>query len=64
MKITVPDGHTLNPGDLDWSRLRALGEVSAHARTRGDDLAARTGGSEAILTNKAPLPAAFTRPAR
>ena len=25
MKIVVLDGYTMNPGDLDWQELRALG---------------------------------------
>ena len=45
MKITVLDGHTLNPGDLSWDALRALGEVTkflvynARKRQEGGDRA-------------------------
>ena len=28
MKITVLDGYTLNPGDLDWKNMEALGELT------------------------------------
>ena len=29
MKIVVLDGYTLNPGDLTWEALQALGECDA-----------------------------------
>ena len=28
MKIVVLDGYTLNPGDLSWSALEKLGDVT------------------------------------
>ena len=28
MKITIIEGHTINPGDLSWSALEALGELT------------------------------------
>jgi glycerate dehydrogenase len=58
MKIVVLDGHALNPGDLDWSPLRALGDCEIHARTAPGELANRAGGADALLTNKCPLRAA------
>jgi glycerate dehydrogenase len=33
MKITVLDGYALNPGDLSWSDLAALGELTVYDRT-------------------------------
>ncbi|NLD73858.1 MAG: D-2-hydroxyacid dehydrogenase, partial [Chloroflexi bacterium] len=33
MKIVVLDGYTLNPGDLSWSSLEALGETTIHERS-------------------------------
>lgn len=56
MKITVLDGYCLNPGDLSWDALSALGELKVHDRTRVDEVAARAAGSEIVLTNKTPLP--------
>lgn len=50
MKIVVLDGHTLNPGDLDWSALRALGDCEIHARTPVEQIGERARGAEAILT--------------
>jgi hypothetical protein len=32
-RIVVLDGYALNPGDLSWDDLRALGETELHDRT-------------------------------
>ena len=32
MKITVLDGHTLNPGDNPWTPIEELGELTVHDR--------------------------------
>lgn len=55
MKIVVLDGYTLNPGDLSWDALRALGEVKLHERTEEKDLLPRAERAEIVLTNKTPL---------
>jgi glycerate dehydrogenase len=55
MKIIVLDGHTLNPGDLTWNRLFALGEVVIHDRTPADKIIERSIGAEALITNKTPF---------
>ena len=52
MKIVVLDGFTLNPGDLDWAGLRALGDCEIHDRTAPDEIVARSKDTEIILTNK------------
>ncbi len=57
MKIVVLDGHTLNPGDLDWGPLEDLGECSIFARTAPKQVAERAAEAELVLTNKALLPA-------
>lgn len=57
MKIVVLDGHTLNPGDLDWSSLQSLGDCVIHPRTRADDIVARAWDAEIVLTNKCALTA-------
>ncbi|HOF03435.1 MAG TPA: D-2-hydroxyacid dehydrogenase, partial [Atribacterota bacterium] len=33
MKIVILDGYTLNPGDLDWEKFHALGELTVYDRT-------------------------------
>jgi len=55
MKIVVLDGHTLNPGDLSWAPLEALGQVTLYDRTRPEDIILRAEDAEVILTNKTPL---------
>ena len=57
MKIVVLDGFTLNPGDLSWSELEALGDCTVYDRTALEELLDRAGEAEAVLTNKAPLDA-------
>lgn len=52
MKIVVLDGHTLNPGDLSWADLAALGELQVYERTAPDVLLDRAAGAEILLTNK------------
>ncbi len=52
MKIVVLDGHTLNPGDLDWSGLAELGELQVYARTAPEVLLERASDAEILLTNK------------
>lgn len=51
--IVVLDGHTLNPGDLDWDGLKALGNVTVYERTPEAEVAARSKDAHIILTNKA-----------
>ncbi|MEY2935811.1 MAG: hypothetical protein RL033_6560, partial [Pseudomonadota bacterium] len=57
-RIVVLDGHTLNPGDLSWTALEALGGVSLHARTPPAQLVDRARGAQILVTNKAPIDAA------
>ena len=47
----------LNPGDLTWDGLKALGEVNIFDRTEEKDILTRSKGAEVILTNKTPLTA-------
>lgn len=58
MRITVLDGHTLNPGDLSWEGLEALGAVVVHPRTAPGEVLERSRDAEALLTNKVRLDAA------
>lgn len=55
MNIVVLDGFTMNPGDLDWSPLRALGACTIHDRTPGGLIAERCRDAAIVITNKAPL---------
>jgi glycerate dehydrogenase len=55
LKIVVLDGYAMNPGDLDWERLRRLGEVDIHDRTPPGETLARSADAEILLTNKTVL---------
>ena len=58
MKIVVLDGYAENPGDLSWSGLEAMGELTVYERTPVHDVAqiiARIGDAEIVFTNKTPL---------
>ena len=57
MKIVVLDGYTLNPGDLTWKGLEALGTLGVHDRTEASLVVQRAQGADVLLTNKTPLPA-------
>jgi glycerate dehydrogenase len=52
MKIVVVDGYTLNPGDLSWDALRALGECEIYERSTDEELLSRSAAAEILLTNK------------
>jgi len=52
MKIVVLDGYALNPGDLTWDALRALGDLTVHDRTAPADVLTRATGASVILLNK------------
>lgn len=55
MKIVVLDGYTLNPGDISWEGMEALGEVTVYDRTKEEDIVSRIGDAEVVYTNKTPL---------
>lgn len=58
MKIVVLDGHTENPGDLSWSGLEALGDVTIYDRTSCVEsplIPERIGDAQIIITNKTPI---------
>ncbi len=56
-RIVVLDGLTLNPGDLSWMELEALGACAIHERTTPTELVARAANAEILLTNKTVLTA-------
>src|SRR5690242_2146896 len=53
--IVVLDGYCLNPGDLSWETLEALGECVVYGRTPAEKLVERIREADVVLTNKAPL---------
>ena len=57
MKIVVLDGYAANPGDLSWAPLSALGELTVHERSKPEEVLARIGDAEIVMTNKVILSA-------
>lgn len=55
LKIVVLDGYTLNPGDLSWKDLEALGTVKIYDRTHPGEVVERATGAQIVLTNKTVL---------
>lgn len=55
MKIIVLDGYALNPGDLDWGAVEALGELTVYDRTHPDEVLVRAEDAPMLLTNKTPI---------
>lgn len=52
MKIVVLDGYTLNPGDLSWDGLKALGDTTIYDRTPPELTVERAKDADIVLTNK------------
>lgn len=57
MRIVVLDGYTLNPGDLSWEELEALGPCTVYERTAAEQIIERAKDAEIVLTNKVVLSA-------
>lgn len=52
MEIVILDGYALNPGDMSWNGLEALGNCRIYDRTAPSELFDRMKDAEAIITNK------------
>lgn len=57
MKICILDGYSLNPGDLDWSPVERLGDVTLFDRTPADKIVERAADADIVLINKVPFSA-------
>ncbi|MBQ7099199.1 MAG: D-2-hydroxyacid dehydrogenase [Oscillospiraceae bacterium] len=57
MNIVILDGEALNPGDLSWAPLEALGDLTVYPRGTNDpaEVIRRIGDAEIVLTNKTPV---------
>lgn len=55
-RIVVLDGHALNPGDLSWERLHALGPCKVLPRTGPSQVVQRACEATIVITNKVKLP--------
>lgn len=52
MKLVVLDGLAMNPGDLSWSGLEKLGELTVYDRTAPEELMERAANVPVLFTNK------------
>jgi glycerate dehydrogenase len=52
MRIVLPDCHTLNPGDLSWKELEALGDCTFYERSQPEELLDRCCEAHVLLVNK------------
>ncbi len=55
MKIVVLDSCGLNPEELSWEEVEALGDLEIYKRTPESKILERAEGAEIVLTNKTPL---------
>jgi len=46
------DAHSINPGDLSWDGLKALGEFVEYERSTPDEVVERAKDADVVLTNK------------
>lgn len=60
-RIVYLDCYTVNPGDLSWEPLRALGDCALYDRTPADQVIERAADAEIVLTNKVVLDGATIR---
>ncbi len=58
MNIVVLDAFTLNPGDLNWDALKALGPCKIYSRMPPGGMPRLAADAEIVLTNKVELPRA------
>ncbi len=59
MKIVIFDGHTINPGDLTWEDLEAIGELTVYDATPPELALSRIGDAEILMTSKCPITREF-----
>ena len=52
IKLTILDGHAVNPGDLPWNFLDGIVDYKVYERTSQEEVIERIGDSDAIFLNK------------
>jgi glycerate dehydrogenase len=55
--MVVLDGGTLNPGDLSWDQLNALGTVTVYEKTNAENVLANARNADILIVNKVKLTA-------
>ncbi len=56
VNIVALDGYTLNPGDLSWEAIEALGSFKNYDRTPSNQVLERAKNAHILLVNKVQLP--------
>lgn len=56
MRITVLDGHAVNPGDISWKPLSELGELTVYDESAPEQVRERGASAEALLTDSIGFP--------
>ena len=51
-KLTILDGHAVNPGDLPWTFLDGIVDYKVYERTSPEEVIERIGNSDAVFLNK------------
>ena len=59
MKIVIFDGHTINPGDLSWKALEAIGDLTVYDATSPEQALSRIGDAEILMTSKCAITREF-----
>jgi len=52
MRIVILDGYTVNPGDLDWKEIEALGDLTVYDRSHTEDVFERAKDADIIVSSK------------
>ena len=52
LKLTILDGHAVNPGDLPWNFLDGIVDYKVYERTSPEEVIERIGNSDAVFLNK------------
>ncbi|GAG11276.1 unnamed protein product, partial [marine sediment metagenome] len=52
MNIVVVDGYTMNPGDLSWATLEALGPCEIYEHSTPEENLIRSKDADIVVTNK------------
>lgn len=52
-KIVILDGYRINPDDLSWDAIKAIGDVKIYDRTSPEQILKHIGDADIVLTNKA-----------
>lgn len=52
MKLAVLDAYSINPGDLSWAPIEAIGSFTSYDRTADEDIPARLAGCDGFFVSK------------